>query len=234
MKMRTMFLLLVTWGVTAQMSAGGQSVVGWVGTCDDPDVWRSTADEPPAGWNTDLVFDDSTWGTPVALPNWLGPSTPLAEAVWDNTPDSCSTGTRFTWLRGTFWLSEVPPGAVVWVAVDDDVDIFINGVSVVSDHDCLVSGLLSAEVGGALTQGENLIALLADDCLGGCHGVVAWIESTGCYADFDGDGVVGVIDFLHLLAVWGTDGPGSNFAMPLDVVEFGDFVAFLDAWGPCP
>jgi hypothetical protein len=122
----------------------------------------------------------------------------------------------------------------VKVQVDDDVDVFINGESVVSDHDCVAVGVVSVDVGHLLTEGENLIALVADDCLGGCHGVIAWIESTGCYADFDGDGKVGVTDFLRLIAVWGTDAPGANFAMPLNVIDSEDFLVFKDAWGPCP
>ncbi len=52
----------------------------------------------------------------------------------------------------------------------------------------------------------------------------------GCPADLDGDFTVGVLDFLALLAAWGTpagdvDGNGTT-----DVL---DLLALLAAWGPC-
>ncbi|MHC4209730.1 MAG: GC-type dockerin domain-anchored protein [Planctomycetota bacterium] len=55
-----------------------------------------------------------------------------------------------------------------------------------------------------------------------------------CPADIDGDGEVGVVDFLALLAAWGPN-PGH----PADIDGDGevgvvDFLALLAAWGPCP
>ncbi|MHC4209862.1 MAG: M14 family zinc carboxypeptidase [Planctomycetota bacterium] len=75
---------------------------------------------------------------------------------------------------------------------------------------------------------------------GGYYG--AWDESDGtftvagapaCPADVDGDGSVGVTDFLQLLAAWGnTSGPEDiNGDGSVDVL---DFLALLAAWGPCP
>ena len=46
------------------------------------------------------------------------------------------------------------------------------------------------------------------------------------------DGQVGILDFLAMLAGWGTDGPcdlDGNF-----VVGITDLLALLDLWGPCP
>ena len=47
----------------------------------------------------------------------------------------------------------------------------------------------------------------------------------------DGDGVVGIGDFLALLSVWGQTG------VPCDIdgggVGITDFLALLAAWGPC-
>jgi hypothetical protein len=55
-----------------------------------------------------------------------------------------------------------------------------------------------------------------------------------CPADFNYDCVVNVLDFLILLAAWGTD-PGG----PPDIdgngdVAVNDFLLLLAAWGPCP
>jgi subtilisin family serine protease len=59
-------------------------------------------------------------------------------------------------------------------------------------------------------------------------------EMPDCPADIDGDGEVGVVDFLALLAAWGPN-PGH----PADIDGDGevgvvDFLALLAAWGPCP
>ena len=55
-----------------------------------------------------------------------------------------------------------------------------------------------------------------------------------CPADLDNDDVVGISDFLALLAAWG---PNPGHAADLDgddIVGITDFLALLAAWGPCP
>jgi hypothetical protein len=55
-----------------------------------------------------------------------------------------------------------------------------------------------------------------------------------CPADLDGDGQVGVTDFLALLAEWGPN-PGHPADLDGDgQVGVTDFLALLAAWGPCP
>jgi hypothetical protein len=49
----------------------------------------------------------------------------------------------------------------------------------------------------------------------------------------DGDGVVGVLDFLVLLSQWGTAGGSCELACPPGV-NVTDFLAMLARWGPCP
>ena len=63
-------------------------------------------------------------------------------------------------------------------------------------------------------------------------GVLSFVAPDSCPWDCaDGDGQVGIVDFLVLLADWGTtsacdfDGGG---------VGLTDFLALLAAWGPCP
>jgi hypothetical protein len=52
-----------------------------------------------------------------------------------------------------------------------------------------------------------------------------------CPADLDGDGVVGVQDFLALLANWGGSGEGDIDGNGTVGVQ--DFLLLLAAWGPC-
>ncbi|MHC5013561.1 MAG: GC-type dockerin domain-anchored protein [Planctomycetota bacterium] len=55
-----------------------------------------------------------------------------------------------------------------------------------------------------------------------------------CLPDFDGDGAVGVTDFLLLLAAWGPN-PGHPADLDGDgAVGITDFLLLLAAWGPCP
>ncbi len=51
-----------------------------------------------------------------------------------------------------------------------------------------------------------------------------------CLADLDGDGVVGILDFLMLLDAWGT--PGADLDGDGDT-GITDFLALLANWGPC-
>ncbi len=53
-----------------------------------------------------------------------------------------------------------------------------------------------------------------------------------CEADLDGDGTVGIIDFLDLLAQWGTF-PGSPPDFDGGGVGITDFLFLLGQWGPC-
>lgn len=57
-----------------------------------------------------------------------------------------------------------------------------------------------------------------------------------CPADFDGDGCVGILDFLTLLINWGPPphNCGAGDMNCDDGVGVLDFLSFLPAWGPCP
>jgi hypothetical protein len=60
------------------------------------------------------------------------------------------------------------------------------------------------------------------------------LSYTGCLGDTDGDGSVGVTDFLNLLAAWGPC-PGCPEDLNFDgAVNVQDFLVLLSQWGPCP
>ena len=52
-----------------------------------------------------------------------------------------------------------------------------------------------------------------------------------CPGDLDGDGQVGITDFLQLLAAWGTPGGDVDGDGTTDIT---DFLLLLAGWGPCP
>ncbi|MHC4766009.1 MAG: choice-of-anchor Q domain-containing protein [Planctomycetota bacterium] len=64
-------------------------------------------------------------------------------------------------------------------------------------------------------------------------------ESQGCSCDLNGDGSVGVNDFLLLLAAWGPCPDPCPPACPADfdgdcTVGVTDFLRLLASWGSCP
>jgi hypothetical protein len=65
----------------------------------------------------------------------------------------------------------------------------------------------------------------------------ALADLLACPADFDGDGEVGIVDFLQLLADWGPCDDCGDCPSDLDddcTVSVTDFLVLLGNWGPCP
>jgi hypothetical protein len=54
-----------------------------------------------------------------------------------------------------------------------------------------------------------------------------------CPGDIDGDGQVGVTDFLQLIADWGTSGTDADINED-GIVDVLDFLDLLNNWGACP
>ncbi len=58
-------------------------------------------------------------------------------------------------------------------------------------------------------------------------------DACDCTADLDGDGGVGVVDLLRLLAAWDTPAAGPPDLDGNGVVDVGDLLILLAQWGPC-
>ncbi|MHC4786788.1 MAG: hypothetical protein ACYTE6_12595, partial [Planctomycetota bacterium] len=58
-------------------------------------------------------------------------------------------------------------------------------------------------------------------------------DGTPCPWDLDDDGVVGVTDFLELLAVWGAGPAGPPDFNGDGTVNVTDFLEMMANWGPC-
>ncbi len=80
-------------------------------------------------------------------------------------------------------------------------------------------------------------ALVGDRNAGGGNGVAFVFDLTGtvclCPWDLDGDGTVGITDFLGLLALWGTDPGGPPDFDGDGDVGITDFLELLANWGRC-
>ncbi len=67
--------------------------------------------------------------------------------------------------------------------------------------------------------------------LAACGAKYTATVSVDCPADLDGDGVVGIDDFLIVIGGWGSAAGDANGDGTTDIL---DFLAVLGAWGDCP
>ena len=79
----------------------------------------------------------------------------------------------------------------------------------------------------------NRIAIWCWVALVGLAGSTAHGNPAACFADVDGDGVVGSADLAVLLAAWGTADPRVDFDGDGEVACF-DQAFLLGNWGECP
>ncbi len=54
-----------------------------------------------------------------------------------------------------------------------------------------------------------------------------------CPSDIDGDGTVGITDFLGLLSLWDSDHCNADVDQD-GIVGVSDFLEVLNTWGDCP
>ncbi len=127
-------------------------------------TWKVTNGLPGSGWNTNTGFNDAGW----AAASVNGTDTLAGQnisRIWDNTDPQA--GSANVYFRKTFTIGDVPPRPVeMYSAVDDDADVWVNGVQVINNHDCTASELPTVDVQPYLVQGTNLIAVHGIDCGG--------------------------------------------------------------------
>jgi alpha-tubulin suppressor-like RCC1 family protein len=139
-------------------------------------------EEPPAGWNT-AGFDDSSWSTSESPNRGLcdadGRYSPVrdwelpATSMWD-VADQYSA-----FFRKVVTLPEHAnvQRAMITVWADDDVAVWVNGVSIYVEPDFGVregNTIIRKELdlGPFLEPGANLVAIHAQDTVGVCRDVV--------------------------------------------------------------
>ncbi len=138
-------------------------------------LWREDPHCAP-GWEA-VGTDDSTWPS-VAFP-WMHVLPP----AWDVDPEARpfwgSSGARTSCVRRSFSLQRVPSGATARLWVDDDYELFVNGVAVgrSSDGEALLPGE-SFVVTPHLRVGANVIALRLVD-VGGSRAALFVLDLPG-------------------------------------------------------
>lgn len=139
--------------------------------------WKITASTPNTGdWNSSVAFNDSAWQSATELTDW---SSYAAKVIWSSGGQYSTTETQ-VWARAIFNLGTLPLSVMLNSGFDDDGDIFVNGVQVVSDHNGYASNSF-ADITPYLTLGDNLIAFTATDnypIWGYNHGAAVHVDAT--------------------------------------------------------
>ena len=86
-----------------------------------------------------------------------------------------SLGARKYWFRHSFFIDEKPSAGTAYLTVDDDFDLFINGVYVAADDRDSIDWMdvKNYDVGKYLKEGPNIIAIEAIDVDNSRHGLIA-------------------------------------------------------------
>ena len=130
--------------------------------------WLAKNAAPGAGWNTAFAFDTVADGGWQAAQN-NGSCGAFGCMIWW---DGQFSATDQVWLRKTFVLNSPIDSASIVGGVDDDATIWVNGTIVYDVFDSNAGGFGPIDLEPYLVQGNNLIAVFADD-LGGNHQFIA-------------------------------------------------------------
>jgi len=183
---RTLLAVLPSFSNARAISYGAALFLGLLGSATSSSAtvltatnssWKITASAPSASdWNSNAAFDDSAWQSATELASWPGYA---AKVIWSSGGQYSTTETQ-VWARAIFNLGTLPLSAFLNNGFDDDGDIFINGVQVVSDHNGYASNSF-ADITSYLTLGNNLIAFTATDnypVWGYNHGAAVQVDAT--------------------------------------------------------
>ena len=155
-------------------------------------TWKVLTSVPPAGWNTNAGFDDSAWANAAIQTGGPFPlGTHSTQRIW-NTPTSVGASAD-VYFRKTFATAAAATSAIMDIAADDDIDLWVNGVQVINNSDCLASNILNTNVQPQIVIGTNLIASHNHDCGGG--------QTFGLYMDVVTPAAVPVMGPTGLLLV---------------------------------
>ncbi len=127
---------------------------------DAAQVWKYSFDKPAGDW-AKPEFDDSAWKSGEAgFGTKMTPNTSV-RTEWSGTD---------IWLRKTFKLDEIPDNLALSIYYDEDTEVYINGVKVLSVEKYVTSYTteeLGPEAVKALKKGENVIAVHTLQTIGG-------------------------------------------------------------------
>jgi hypothetical protein len=140
-----------------------------------------------AGWNTSLAYSepDATggikWQNAIYVDHSAAFTNPIvgSQTIWYN--GTGQNGSTPSYFRKQFYLPADPLNAILEFGVDDDAKVFINGTQVINDTNHATSLWYAAngnafDVTPYLHQGDNLIAVKAQDSVGAREWIVAKLD----------------------------------------------------------
>jgi hypothetical protein len=128
------------------------------------------------GWNTSLAFDDSDaagWHPPVVR-DVIQYGATTTNSIWAGDPQGA--GDTPGYFRKTFTLDSDPVVAQLGgtffptdasSVIDDDAQVYVNGALIYDDQDFFPTHFPLTDVTAYLHAGQNLIAVKAQDSVGG-------------------------------------------------------------------
>lgn len=148
-------------GVTGGGAGGGGGTSGPTTTTVMTDSnWRLTAVAPTGAWQIQN-FNDAAWGSAVVIAP-VGPGVG-APAIWDLGPTT-SSGSLQIWTRHLFIVpGQTVDSALLDVACNDDLSVWINGTQVVNDTDGVNTFIQAQDLRSFVVPGDNLIAATCRD-----------------------------------------------------------------------
>lgn len=119
--------------------------------------WRVTATAPGGNWASDIGFDDSTWQNATWLYDVAGSP---ADGIWAG--NQFGTDNTDMWARHLFNLDALPLLAWIYGGLDDDGEIYVNGILVHVENNGIANNFM-VDITAYLVSGINLIAYHAYD-----------------------------------------------------------------------
>ena len=160
---------------TSASSADGWRAIAPVGNLEGQPItavglaWEAAH----VGWNTSITFDDSDaagWHTPVYR-DVIQYGATTTNSIWaDAGGDTPAYFRKIFTLEGDPVLAEMGGAFFATDAssvIDDDAQVYLNGTLIYDDEDLFPTTFPIADVTGLLHAGENLIAVKAQDSVGG-------------------------------------------------------------------
>jgi len=115
--------------------------------------------DPDQGWNTDLKFNDA---------NWFDGKTPIGSGPW-----FVRTELSFNdlYVRKIFSINKIPRNALLSIASDDGVEVWVNGKKVLSDLKWHMPSYWNyrLNISDQVRIGENLLAIHVNNIEGACY-----------------------------------------------------------------
>lgn len=156
----------VGWGGVSSPGGGGGGGGSSTLVVETDTSWKITGASPAEGWEGNPAFDDGSWIQPIITSPANGSQ--KAPQIWDDGPEF-SVGSKKVFMRKTFAVSGNVRSAILDVACNDDMGVWINGTQVVDDRDRGVTFELGLDVRAHLIVGTNLIAASCEDIIAPDH-----------------------------------------------------------------